>query len=81
MKNRQPQAPDDYLVLPENWKAIELLRACSTQWRYTAIGHRTGLHYGGVDIVLQRGGFEPFSPDDWHNFQIAERVAISEFNQ
>lgn len=43
-------------VFPENWDALNVFLACSTQWRYRAIPNgsmQTGLEYTSVRAAIQ----------------------------
>lgn len=43
-------------VFPENWDALNIFLACSTQWRYRAIPNGSmpsGLEYASVQAVMQ----------------------------
>jgi len=73
-------------VWPENWPAVNLWLACSTQWQYAGMnGVRVGLSYPGVDTVLNRGAYlhegelRPFSDnanDTFLRLQTMERAAL-----
>lgn len=74
------QTPSVFWVLEENWPAVQLLQACGSQWRKSPTGKVDGLIYEAVDVVIRRGGFEPFSTDDWHRLQTLERVVVKELS-
>lgn len=43
----QREAAEDFEVWPENWDAVEIFRACDTQWNVLlGLG---GLYYEGLD--------------------------------
>ena len=82
IKQRRKKEPDDFLVLPENWPAVQLLQSVGSCWQYAPMsGHVLGLNYQAVDVVIRRGGFEPFESENWHRFQVLESVAKSELNR
>ena len=39
---------EDFLVLEENWAAIDLFLKVQTQWRVSGLGNRFGLCYSDV---------------------------------
>lgn len=41
-------------VWPENWDAVRLFQACSTQWRRNGMGMETGLDYHALDRPEQQ---------------------------
>lgn len=45
------QPPPDFIVMEENWQALEVFLACQTQWRHSAHGV-TGLDYAALLPVI-----------------------------
>ena len=66
---------DEFLVLPENWTALEAFMRCQTQWRIAPNGQLSGLDYSGVSIVL---GYmsEHEQSDLFEQIQILERAYL-----
>ena len=46
-------ARQDFIVWHDNWAALELFCACSTQWRYKSMGEAAGIDYAAVRAVMQ----------------------------
>lgn len=46
-------AQPDFAVLPENWPALQVFLACSTQWRVSPAGRLIGLDYPAVESVMR----------------------------
>ena len=44
-------------VHPELWDGLRLLLRSSTQWTYSFNGHRLGLNYTGVKVILDMMNF------------------------
>jgi len=80
-------AEDDFGVLPENWDAVNLFLACTTQWLREVVsdGKHTrslplGLRYEGVDVVLRRSCI--LDPDDaFARLRVMEMAALREFRR
>jgi len=47
------QREEDFEVWPENWDAVEIFRACDTQW--TVLLGLGGLYYEGLDYTRVAG--------------------------
>ena len=43
---------EDFIILPENWPALEIFLVCQTQWRYSSVG-AIGLDYSAVLKVIE----------------------------
>ncbi|MDQ7981350.1 DUF1799 domain-containing protein [Paraburkholderia sp. SARCC-3016] len=63
---RARQREQDFGVYPENWKAVRVFLALSTQWRMVALsslggGHvlHTGLDYSAVEPTCRLMGIKP----------------------
>ncbi|MCH8500150.1 MAG: DUF1799 domain-containing protein [Marinobacter sp.] len=49
----------EFMVLPENFRAVEVFAACNTQWRYAGMtGTCTGLDYTALSAVMAMLGIE-----------------------
>lgn len=48
----QKKQETNYLVLPENWPALQLFLSCATQWRYAPLGGITGLDYQALAALM-----------------------------
>lgn len=46
-------ARQDFIVWHDNWESLELFCACSTQWRYKAMGDAAGIDYAAVHAAMQ----------------------------
>lgn len=46
----------DFVINDECWESFELFRFCSTQWRTSATGARTGLDYAAVHSIASVWG-------------------------
>ncbi|TCK96252.1 DUF1799 domain-containing protein [Paraburkholderia sp. BL9I2N2] len=63
---REQQAENDFEVYPENWRAVQVFLALSTQWRTVAISTmtrarliHTGLDYAAIEPVFRMMGIKP----------------------
>ncbi len=64
-------------VLPENWPAVDLFLACSSQWRFAGqAGVRTGLDYSAVRVVMSELRVKR-SPQLFRDVQLMESAALS----
>ena len=83
LKKKRPPPPGKYPVHPENWTAAQLFLACiGSCWEYAPMSGRIlGFKYTDVDVVINRGGFEPFDPEDWRRLQMMESIAKTEMNR
>lgn len=73
----------DYLVLEENWPAINLFLQCQTQWRYISgmTGSvRTGLDYQAVETVMRLAYPNEDHATLFKKLQIIEREALPLLN-
>ncbi len=78
MLEEDPDAAGSFEVLPENWDAVRVFAACSTQWLRDARGIPIGLRYEGVSVVIERS--KVADPDDaFMRIREMEQAAISEF--
>ena len=50
------RAPEEFVVLPENWDAVRVFCAAASQWRMGLSGHCVGLDYAGVRVVADALG-------------------------
>ena len=50
------RAPEEFVVLPENWDAVRVFCAAASQWRMGLSGHCVGLDYAGVRVVADTLG-------------------------
>lgn len=48
----EPLDPGD-IVWPENWLAVQVFAALSTQWRLAPSGHMIGLDYAAIRPTLE----------------------------
>lgn len=74
------ETPDDeFAVWPENWKALEVFMAMSTQWR-VAVGmggaQWLGLDYAALPVVEDRLAVEDRA-DTFARLRLIERGALS----
>lgn len=73
--------PEDFEVLEENWQALQMFEACSTQIEYQLMtGQPMRMNYSGVDVVLSRR-FPDATAEAFEQFQIIERVFINHVQQ
>ncbi|MFM0736813.1 DUF1799 domain-containing protein [Paraburkholderia xenovorans] len=63
---RKQQTEDDFDVYPENWPAVQVFLALSTQWRAVGISTmtkarivHTGLDYAVIEPVFRMMGIKP----------------------
>ena len=85
VKDFQPPAwmleepePEDFGVLPENWEAVCVFLACTTQWLSDAHGAVLGLRYEGVDVVIRRSKVAD-ADDVFARIRVMEEAALQEF--
>jgi len=62
-------------ILPENFEAVQVFSACSTQWRQTFSGLRSGLDYSAVETLMRLYDVQD-KPDVFQRIQILERALI-----
>ena len=67
----------DFVVLKENWPAVELFLRCQTQWR-TSVGGVIGFDYSGVIPLVT---MYAYSKETFEGFQIMEVAAVSLLNK
>lgn len=48
---RDREIPDDFIVMEENWPALEVFLTCQTQWRYSMSGP-IGIDYTSLLSVI-----------------------------
>lgn len=66
----------EFGVWPENWPAVELFAAVSTQWRVGMAG-ATGLDYAAVRAAMEMQGVPPADwPARFGEVRIMERAAL-----
>mgnify|MGYP000008486995 CR=1 FL=1 len=53
LAEEEPQAPEAFQVLPENWPAFELFMACQQDWNYTPMGMVLGLDKAALLATMQ----------------------------
>ena len=80
-------APPPFLVLPENWAAVQCFLDCQTQWRIRTLvsmaGSLTiyeGLNYTGVKVVMDTLYTDQNPKDLFMRLQIMEREALALLN-
>lgn len=73
------QQPDEFLVLLENWPAVQIFLDCVSCWREGPFG--LGFDYAAVDVVVRRGGYEPLESETWQRLQTLERVAAKALSE
>lgn len=72
--------PETFEVLPENWAAVLVFLACSTQWTRSSTDVPTGIPFGAVEIAMRRKGVAEGAQNDcWERVTWMERVAVDEF--
>ncbi|NPA72672.1 MAG: DUF1799 domain-containing protein [Gammaproteobacteria bacterium] len=78
----------EFLVLPENWAAVNLLSLCRTQWEKIVITSMTGSQviYSGLDYQAVNLLIDIYYPDEdkidlFERLQILESKALSIFNE
>jgi len=62
-------------ILPENVEAVQVFSACSTQWRHTFSGMRSGLDYMAVESLMRLYDVQD-KPDVFQRIQVLERALI-----
>ena len=72
---------ESFAVWPENWSALAVFVALSTQWTFTAPGlgapSPLGLHYPSVPVVMDMQGVPPLErADTFWAVQVLEAEAI-----
>ena len=69
-------------VWSENWQALELFIALSTQWTVSAMGQYTGLHYPSIESTMNMLGIPCESRVElFADVRIMERAALEFINQ
>lgn len=74
------QEQKDFAVWPENWPAVKLFRAVSSQWRIAANGLPYGLDYAGVEACARLSNIT-LSPALFEHIQIMENAAVQVFQE
>ena len=75
--------PKPFLVLQENWPAIQLFLACQTQWHHLATMSsviKTGLDYTAVKTVMELRFSSHNQAELFTKLQIIESQALTAFN-
>ena len=79
--------PPPFLVLPENWAAVQCFLDCQTQWQKRTLvsmaGSMTihvGLNYARVKVVIDTLYTDHDPQDLFMRLQIMEREALALFN-
>lgn len=67
-------------ILPENWEAVNVFLACSTQWRRDRNDMNTGLRYEALDMVLRRKWVSDADDAFWR-VRVMEDAALKEFSK
>jgi len=70
------QKDDEFLVLPENWDAVNLFNNCSTQWQHYHNGAISGLDYSGVLVVIKIMKLK-HKKKLFKKLQVMEQIALS----
>ncbi len=74
-----PVEPDGAMVWPDNWTAVQLFCALSTQWRLGPGGQLVGLDYGAIPATLELLGVERAQwSEAFHGVRVMEAEAIKE---
>lgn len=74
---------EDFLVLPENWDAINLFIKSQTQWQYISGmsgSFKTGLNYQGVDTLIDIHFKGADKADLMSRVQVLEQEALRLFS-
>ena len=69
---------EDFGVLPENWDAVCVFLASSTQWRHDARGVPAGMRYEGVEIVMRHSKVAD-PADAFARVRVMEEAAVKEY--
>lgn len=73
----------DFLVLEENWPAINLFLACQTQWQYLSgmsSAVRTGFNYPAVETVIRLCYANHNQAELFSKLQLMESEALAIFS-
>ena len=75
------EVPDNSIdVWPENWKAVEVFVAMSTQWNTTFQGGIIGLRYEALPAVMRYCAIPRAEQADvFHGLRIMEHAALESF--
>ena len=71
---------EDFLVLEENWAAIDLFLKVQTQWRVGGLGNLSGLCYADV-LTLGRLYEIPNLVEVFEDLQVIEITVMSLLNK
>lgn len=74
------QEQKDFAVLPENWPAVKLFRAVSSQWRVAASGLPYGIDYAAMEACARSLSIG-LSPALFEHIQIMENAAVQVFQE
>lgn len=77
MGDIKPDPP--FEVWPENWDAVQVFMACSTQWRSAPMGGVTGLDYTAVMSVMSL--YTDAQRETLQRIQIMEAEILSEVRE
>jgi len=79
IENVEIAKEENFVVYPENEKAVELFLKCSTQWRCAPMGGFTGLDYNVLFILFDWYKIEPDNRLDLlTDIQVIESGALNE---
>lgn len=74
----EPEAPEQFPVLEENWEALEVFSMCDTQWRRAGMeAQPVGLDYTAVEAVLRMQGVAD-TRDCFDRVRLIERGALAQ---
>ena len=77
----EPEAPELFPVLEENWEALEVFSMCDTQWRRAGMeAQAVGLDYTAVEAVLRMQGVED-TRDCFSRVRLIERGALAQIRE
>jgi hypothetical protein len=75
-----PRQETNFRVWPENWPALELFLAVSTQWRVGS-GGPIGLDYNAVDAVMGWLSIEADRAALFRDLRVMEQEALKAFQE
>lgn len=66
--------------MESNWDAIQVFLGLQTQWRISSTGHRLGLEYPAIEVVIRQYDLED-DPDLFAKLQIMELEALTYWSE
>ena len=71
----EPPPPEVVEVLTENWDAVRVFYALSSQWNHAGFGRPVGLNYQAIEPTARMMGID-MTPEIFSGLQVMENEAL-----